>query len=200
MINFELPEDVKQRTAMVDMMAKQVMRPISRKYDEAEHERPTEYFDAMWPFTKMLYQGQVKKLEKIVAGESNGSGKKRTGPNTSFLGTILAIEVLSWGDAGIYLCTPNGGLGGAAIEAVGTPQQKLRLLKKWTEGEPKWGAMAITEPMAGSDNSSMRTTANLDEETNEWVLNGLPGHKNDARVAKALEKTRGLATIFGGRG
>ncbi|MFT5195289.1 MAG: acyl-CoA dehydrogenase [Candidatus Promineifilaceae bacterium] len=173
MINFNVPDDVKQRTQMVDMLAKQVMRPISRKYDEAEHERPTEYFDAMWPITKMLYAGQVAKLEKIVASGTNGpEKKKRSGPNTSFLGTILAIEALSWGDAGIYLCTPNGGLGGAAIEAVGTPEQKLRLLKKWTEGEPKWGAMAITEPMAGSDNSSMRTTAILDEQTNEWVLNG----------------------------
>lgn len=32
--------------------------------------------------------------------------------------------------------------------------------------------MAMTEPNAGSDTSAIQTTARLDEETNEWVLNG----------------------------
>jgi acyl-CoA dehydrogenase len=38
------------------------------------------------------------------------------------------------------------------------------------EGEPKWGAMAITEPNAGSDAAAITTTATLDGD--EWVLNG----------------------------
>ena len=157
---------------MVEMVAKQVMRPISRKYDEGEHARPQEFTDAMWPFMMSQYQAMIKRLEAEIAGETQEKKSKKAGPSTSFLNTITSIEQLSWGDAGIYLCTPNGGLGGAAIEAVGTPEQKLRLLKRWSEGEPKWGAMAITEPMAGSDNSSMRTTAVLDEESNEWIING----------------------------
>ncbi|MCK6569411.1 MAG: acyl-CoA dehydrogenase family protein, partial [Anaerolineales bacterium] len=39
-------------------------------------------------------------------------------------------------------------------------------------GEPKWGAMAITEPQAGSDAAAIQTTAVFDEKSNEWVLNG----------------------------
>ena len=77
----------------------------------------------------------------------------------------MMIEQLSWGDAGQYLCLPHPMLGGAAVDSAGTPEQRLRFLQKFTEGDPKWGAMAITEPDAGSDNSSMRTTAVLDEET-----------------------------------
>lgn len=170
MINFEIPKNVEQQSQMVKMVADNFMRPFSSKYDEGEHERPEEFINAMWPVTQMMYQGQIKKLQK----NGNGSApiKEKTKVSTTFLQLILNIEMLSWGDAGIYLCAPNPGLGGAAIEAVGTTEQKLRLLSKWTEGEPKWGAMAITEPMAGSDNSSMRTTAELDEETHEWILNG----------------------------
>ena len=44
------------------------------------------------------------------------------------------------------------------------PEQKQRF------GD-KWAAMAITEPEAGSDSASIRTTAYLDERGDEWVLN-----------------------------
>ncbi len=81
--------------------------------------------------------------------------------------------MLSWGDVGQYLCIPTSLLAGAAIEAVGTPEQKERFLRRFAEGDdPKWGAMAMTEPGAGSDTSAIQTTAWLDKETNEWVLNG----------------------------
>ena len=85
---------------------------------------------------------------------------------------IHTIEALSWGDVGLYLSIPSSGLGGAAVEAAGTPEQKERFLKRFTEGEPKWGAMAITEPGAGSDTSAIKTRAVLDRASNEWVLNG----------------------------
>ena len=55
---------------------------------------------------------------------------------------------------------------------MGTPEQKERFLKRFSEGDPKWGAMAMTEPQAGSDTSNIQATARLDPDTNEWVLNG----------------------------
>jgi len=171
MINFELPEKLKPQLQMVEMVAEQVMRSTSRYYDEHEHERPKEFINMMWPAIKEQYKQQLKPLRS-----TNGNGQhkpERTGPNLRILNLILLIERMSWGDAGQYLCIPGGGLGGAAVEAVGTPEQKLRFLGRFAEGdEPSWGAMAITEPDAGSDNSSMRTTAVLDPETNEWILNG----------------------------
>ncbi len=169
MINFELPERVKQQQAMAQWAAKDVIRPISRKYDEQEHERPVEYINMIWPVLRDQAKAQADKQQ---AREQNGAVKQKERLNWGILQLILQIEALSWGDAAIYLCTPNGGLGGAAVDAVATPEQKERFMTRFTEGEPKWGAMAITEPMAGSDNSSMRTTAVLDEETNEWIING----------------------------
>ena len=37
---------------------------------------------------------------------------------------------------------------------------------------PIWGAMAITEPQAGSDAAAIETTADFDDATEEWILNG----------------------------
>jgi acyl-CoA dehydrogenase len=82
------------------------------------------------------------------------------------------VETLSWGDAGLYLSTPGSALGGAAVDATGTPEQKERFLRRFAEGEPKWAAMAMTEPHAGSDTANIRTTARLSDDGTEWILNG----------------------------
>lgn len=82
----------------------------------------------------------------------------------------------------MYLCTPGGGLGAAAVEAAGTPEQKEKFLARFKGEKPVFGAMAMTESQAGSDTSAIRATAVLDREANEWVLNGekifvTAGHK-----------------------
>ena len=94
----------------------------------------------------------------------------------------------------MYLVTPDAALGGAAVEAVGTLEQKERFLKKFTEGDPKWGAMAMTEPCAGSDTSAIRTTAVLDKETNEWVINGEKIFCTSASLA--LEESDGFVVFW----
>ena len=153
------------------------MRPFSRDLDENEHQRPEMFVNMVWPFIKGDMKGRVAKLKASANGHANGNGSSNGKPKAhkadySFLGIMMMIEQMSWGDAAQYLCLPHPNLGGSAISAVGTTEQKLRFFSRWAEGEPKWGAMAITEPGAGSDNSSMRTTAVLDPETNEWILNG----------------------------
>ena len=99
---------------------------------------------------------------------------------------------LANGDAGLYLCSPGPGLGGFAIDAVGTPEQKKRFLDRFKTDTPTWGAMAITEPNAGSDSAAIRTTAVRDGD--EWVLNGTKifvtmGHK-------ALMDSNGLVVVW----
>ncbi len=172
MIDFTIPKNIEQQVDMVEMVAENIMRPKSRYYDEHEHERPVEFINAMWPLVKMQYQQQLKGWQR----NGNGSAppkKERKGPSTALLRLTMIIEMMSWGDTGQYLCIPGGGLGGAAVEAVGTKEQKIRFFTRFAEGDdPAFGAMAITEPDAGSDNSSMRTTAVLDPETNEWIING----------------------------
>ncbi len=176
MIDFELPERVKQQYAMVNGMAEAFIRPVSRELDENEHEKPWDFINQIWPVIQMQESADLAKAEKRAAAEASGEtqapdkGTRR--PSIAAMVMAHTIEALSWGDAGIYLCIPGGQLGGETVKAVGTIEQKRRFMKRFTEGEPKWGAMAITEPGAGSDTAAITTSARLDEETNEWVLNG----------------------------
>ena len=82
------------------------------------------------------------------------------------------IEMLAWGDVGMYLITPGGGLGAAAVQAAGSPEQKAKFLERFNGEKPTYAAMCMTEPGAGSDTSAIRTRAVLDEATKEWVING----------------------------
>lgn len=188
MISFEMPERIQNELQMAQMVATQVMRTTSRKYDSAEHERPEEYIKMMW---QVLREQNKRRFERMLDEEPQ---EKREGPNWSIVRLIAMVEMLSWGDAGMYLCTPDPLLGGAAVEAVGTREQKARFLKKFGEGDPKWGAMAITESGAGSDNSAIRTTAVLDEETNEWILNGEKIFITNGKLA--LEESDGFCVVW----
>jgi acyl-CoA dehydrogenase len=190
-IDFEIPEHVQKQADMARMVAEWVMRPMSRELDEHEHERPTAFTEQMWPIMRDM---QKRTLDKL-AEPPDAAGDKARRPSTTTLRLMLMIEMLSWGDAGIYLCLPGGALGGAAIEAVGTPEQKMKFLQRFAEGEiPAWGAMAMTEPGAGSDTSAIQTTAVLDPEKNEWVLNGEKIFCTNGKLA--LDESDGLVVVW----
>jgi len=192
MISFEIPEKITNELQMAKMVAESIMRQYSRYYDEHEHERPVEYINMMWPIMREQYKRSTAKLQEN--GNGSGPKKKKDGPDMGIMRLIMMIEMLSWGDAGQYLCTPDPALGGAAVNAVGTREQKIRVLGKFGEGEPKWGAMAMTEPGAGSDTSNIRTNAVLDEETNEWVLNGEKIFCTNGGLA--LDESNGFVVVW----
>jgi len=85
---------------------------------------------------------------------------------------VIYAEELHWGCAGIALAISASSLAAAGIAASGTPEQ----IQRWVPDcyglgdEIKYGAYAVTEPSAGSDVKSLRTTARRDGD--EWVLNG----------------------------
>ncbi|NLF60597.1 MAG: acyl-CoA dehydrogenase [Lentisphaerae bacterium] len=58
------------------------------------------------------------------------------------------------------------------IYLFGDDEQKKRYLPGFASGEDD-GAMALTEPEAGSDLQSVTTTADYDEATGQWRLNGI---------------------------
>lgn len=171
MIDFELPPEIEMTKKMINGLAKGLMRKWARWADDHEHEKVPEYVNLMWNATKGRYAGALGAGDKPKEG-AGGEEKEKQASRLMSLQMAVMIEELSWGDAGLYLSTPNPGLGGAAVAAVGTEEQKARFLRRFSEGEPKWGAMAITEPGAGSDSAAITTTAVLDEKTNEWILNG----------------------------
>ena len=170
MISFEMPKPLVQTRTVVETVAKNMMRPVSRQLDENEHEIPWAYIEFMHTATKALGSSSMAPDEAPEKKKEDPEKKKR--PPINYQRLMIMVETLSWGDAGIYLCTPGGMLGAAAVSAAGTPEQKKRFLSRFTGKDPVFDAMAMTEPQAGSDTSAIRATAVLDEKTNEWILNG----------------------------
>ena len=190
-ISFEMPARVVQEQQMAMALAQGIMRPASRQLDEDEHQRPTDFITMIWP---VLRDQQKRQLDKALA-PPDPDKPKREGPGIAYLRMMVQVEALSWGDAGQYLCMPSSLLAGSAIEAVGTPEQKELFLRRFAEGDaPKWGAMAMTEPNAGSDTKAIETTAVLDKDTNEWVLNGEKIFITNGGLA--LAESDGIAVVW----
>ncbi len=171
MINLELPRKFEFLVSQAHQVATEVFRSNSRKYDEAEHSYPKE-LDMLAAVIEGMNEGGA--LSGAGAGGvgggsnggSNGAKAERDGNrNGSNMASLLGLIELCWGDVGLLLTMPKQGLGQAAIAAVANEEQLERF-------GGKWAAMAITEPEAGSDSAAIRTTATLDEETGEYVLNG----------------------------
>ncbi|HJY84470.1 MAG TPA: acyl-CoA dehydrogenase family protein [Candidatus Binatia bacterium] len=183
MIDFSLSPETENTRNMIHMMAESTMRPIAREYDEREHEKPMEWFTMIWNASKGLVSlGESEK--KPAKGEQKPSERQ--------LRTAVLIEELSWGDAGLYLSIPNSGLGGAAVMTAGTAAQRERFLARFRSGEPKWGAMAITEPGCGSDSAAITTTAVRDGD--HWVLNGTKIFCTSGLMA--VEKSEGFVVVW----
>jgi acyl-CoA dehydrogenase len=171
MIDFELPDQIVSAQKESREIALKHMRPIAREYDEREHEKPWDFINFVWEGTKADVAKQLEALEQTKEERAEAMKEKaaQAGGQPMVMNAVLREEN-SWGDAGIGLCRPGTGLGGAAINAVGTPEQKRRFFERFTEDPPKWGAMAITEAGAGSDTAAITTTAARDGDS--WVLNG----------------------------
>jgi acyl-CoA dehydrogenase len=170
-IEFEAPKPVVQIQFVLKTVAEEMMRSHSRYFDEHEHEIPWDYIEFMHTAMKAMGVGSLAPKEK-GNGQGNGSEQKDKRPSIAYQMLASQIEMLAWGDVGMYLVTPGGGLGAAAVQAAGTSEQKAKFLERFAGEKPTLAAMCMTEAGAGSDTASIRTRAVLDEKTNEWVLNG----------------------------
>jgi acyl-CoA dehydrogenase len=193
MINLEIPKKFVPLVGQAHQVAEEVFRPISRKYDQEEHAYPKEL-----DMLAALIDGMNDGSATGGAGAAGVRREKRDGDdgvrNGSNMSTVLGIVELCWGDVGLLLSMPRQGLGNSAIASVANDEQLERF-------KGKWAAMAITEPEAGSDSASIRTTAVLDETTGEYVLNGekiyvTSGERADLVVVWAtLDRSVGRAAI-----
>src|ERR1700744_4003625 len=192
MINLEIPKKYKPLAQQANQVATEVFRPISRKYDEAEHAYPKEL-----DMLASLIDGMNEGSDMGGAGaagvrrSSHGSdpAEKRNGSNLS---TVLGIIELCWGDVGLLLSMPRQGLGNSAIASVATEEQLERY-------GVKWAGVAMTAPEAGPGSAAIRTTAELDGD--EYVLNGekifvTSGDRADLIVVWAtLDRSAGRGAI-----
>jgi acyl-CoA dehydrogenase len=192
MINLETPKKIRPLIDQAHQVAMNMLRPISRKYDAAEHEYPKELD---------MLAAMIDGLSESGASEGAGAagvrrsdkpddaGENKNGAN---LASVLSVAEMCWGDVGLLLSMPRQGLGNSAIASVANDEQLERF-------KGTWAAMAITEPSFGSDSAAITTTARKDGD--EYVLNGekifvTSGERADSVVVWAtLDKSLGRAAI-----
>lgn len=188
-MNLQNPKKFKMLVDQAHEVALNVLRPISRKYDKAEHAYPKEL-----DMLAALVDGMNQAGDGMNAGAAvNKRGDTSTGnKNGVNMSTALSIVEMCYGDTGLLLSMPRQGLGNSAIAAVANEEQLQRF-------NGVWAAMAITEPNCGSDSAAIRTTATKVD--NEYILNGekifvTSGDHADAVVVWAtLDKKLGRAAI-----
>ncbi|MFF4724579.1 acyl-CoA dehydrogenase family protein [Streptomyces mirabilis] len=94
------------------------------------------------------------------------------GMGGDYLALGIALEELARVDSSVAITLEAGvSLGAMPIHLFGTEAQKREWLPRLCSGEIL-GAFGLTEPDGGSDAGATRTTARLDPDTNEWVING----------------------------
>ena len=188
-INLEVPAKFKLLVDQAHQVALGVFRPISRKYDRAEHEYPKE-LDMLAALVDGMNSSGEQSTGARGVRRTNGNGSEvQNGGN---LATVLSVMEASWGDVAMVLAMPRQGLGNSAIASVADDEQLARF-------DRVWASMAITEPDAGSDSAAIRTTAVRDGD--DYILNGekifvTAGARSNAVVVWAtLDPSKGRAAI-----
>jgi alkylation response protein AidB-like acyl-CoA dehydrogenase len=106
------------------------------------------------------------------------------GADMDTISASIAVEELGrvCGSTALSLSAHNG-LGCLPIVRWGTPAQKEKFLPRLTSGEAL-GALALTEPNAGSDLMSAQTSATL--EGDQYVVSGAKAWITNARFAPVI--------------
>jgi acyl-CoA dehydrogenase len=160
-VDFELDETLTTVRDFVHAFAENTLRPLAREADEK----------GVLPPETIKQLGQLAGNRASVMPEESAAGATKKS-----IGTMMAVigsEELAWGDPAVLLNIPGPGLAAPSIFAAGTAEQKQKFLVdifNVESDEPRFGALAVTEPQAGSDVSNVQTTAVRDGD--EWVLNG----------------------------
>jgi acyl-CoA dehydrogenase len=193
-INLDDPKKLKALVGQAHQVAMNMLRPISRTYDLAEHDYPQE-LDLLAAMIDGLSESGAAEgagAAGVRRDDAPGDGALSSNRNGTNLASVMSIQEMCWGDVGLLLSMPRQGLGNSAIASVADDEQLARFAGVWA-------AMAITEPGTGSDSANIRTTAVLDGD--EYVLNGekifvTSGDRADHVVVWAtLDRELGRAAI-----
>jgi alkylation response protein AidB-like acyl-CoA dehydrogenase len=160
---YDLPQEHKDFRDTIRQIVDEKVRPRAAEID-ATGEYP-------WDVRKLFAEQDILALP---FDEQYG------GTGTGTLMLQIAVEEIAKACASSALILMVQELGTLPIALFGSDELKERLLPKCATGE--WSpAFALSEPEAGSDPASMRTTAVRDGDS--WVINGAKNWITNAGVA-----------------
>jgi len=185
MLGFEYSEEQLALQKMARQFAEKEIKPVAAHYDETE--------EFPWDIVRKAHETGLMNLE--IPEEYGGQG-------LDHVSACLVAEELAAGCAGISNAISANSLATLPILIAGTPEQKEKFLKPLC-AEPKLAAFGLTEPQAGSDVASLRTTAR--REGDYYVLNGSKCFITNGGVASLYTifatldrslKTRGICAFI----
>lgn len=172
-MNFELTEEQMAVRDAAREFAQTELLPGVIERDEKQQ----------FPAEQIKKMGELGFMGMMVDPKYNGGGMDT-------ISYVLAMEEISKIDASASVCmSVNNSLVCWGLEKFGTEEQKEKYLKPLATGE-KIGAFCLSEPEAGSDATSQKTTAEdkgdhyLLNGTKNWITNG-----NSASVYLVIAQT-----------
>lgn len=152
-MNFDLGEDVNALREMVHRFAQERIKPMAADID-LKNEFPNELWKEF---------GDLGLLGVTVPEEHGGAGM-------SYLAHVIAVEEIARASASVSLSYgAHSNLCVNQIKLNGNDEQKAKYLPRLISGEHV-GALAMSEPSAGSDVVSMKLRA--EKRNDRYVLNG----------------------------
>ncbi|HEX7581475.1 MAG TPA: acyl-CoA dehydrogenase family protein [Gaiellaceae bacterium] len=151
-VSFALTEEQKALRELARDFAAKEIRPKEHEYDE-KMQHPAD----------VIAKAHEIGLMNLHIPEAQG------GPGLGCFDGMLVGEELYWGCSGIGTSISANGLGSGPVVLAGSEEQKDTWLRPLLE-EPILCSFGLSEPGAGSDVASLKTTAV--REGDEYVLNG----------------------------
>jgi acyl-CoA dehydrogenase len=181
-MDFRLSEQSQEWRDYCRKFAREVIRPAAPRHDRDESV-PYEVIDE-------AYEWNLAGLEWIQSLQEDPEGLKG----------VLYAEELHWGCAGIALAISASSLCAAGIASAGTPEQIGRWIPEvvGSKGNRRIGAYAVTEPQAGSDVKSLRTTAKRDGD--DWIIDGTKTFISNGGIADVTVVVATVEPELGHRG
>ncbi len=155
---------------------------VSEEFNEEQKmmkEAVIEFIDReVWPHRERFENKDFALTEEVMrkAGEMGFLGvsipEQYGGIGMGFVSTMLVTDYISSATGSVGTAFgAHTGIGTMPIFLYGTEEQKQKYLPVLTSGE-KFGAYCLTEPGAGSDANSGKTTAELTEDGKHYKING----------------------------
>jgi glutaryl-CoA dehydrogenase (non-decarboxylating) len=167
-MDFALSEELQMLKDMVRDFVDEKIAPFADEWEENHH---FPYEEAIKPMAELGFFGTV------IPEEYGGN-------NMGWLAAIILTEEIARGSSALRVQINMQTTGNAfTIYHYGSDELKKKYVPKLVSAEYV-GAFAMTEPNAGSDVMSMKSTA--EDKGDHWLLNGYKTWISNARIADEI--------------